>query len=357
VSAVPADEPLVALEHLEQHFPVHGGLLGRVTGHVRAVDDVTLSIAAGETVGLVGESGCGKSTLSRSLLRLLEPTGGTVRFAGRDITTAGRRELRPLRREMQMVFQDPYGSLNPRRRIGRVLEAPLRLRGVARGEAPGLAGDLLERVGLERAHAARFPHELSGGQRQRVGIARALAVEPRLVVLDEPVSALDVSVQAQIVNLLADLRDESGVAYLLVAHDLSVVRHASDRVAVMYLGKIVEVAPGDELHRRPIHPYTAALLSAIPVPDPRESRRRSRVAVGGEPPSPLYPPPGCVFHTRCPRAQEICRHEIPRLSDYGDGHTAACHVPLNVTAGEAAASTRAEASPRASGDTPPRPSG
>jgi oligopeptide/dipeptide ABC transporter ATP-binding protein len=350
---------LLAADHLKQYFPIKKGLLiDRVVGNVHAVDDVTLHMHEGETLGLVGESGCGKTTLSRTIMRLLDPTSGTISFRGTDITKAGRAKLKPVRSEMQMVFQDPFASLNPRKRIGQIIGAPLALHGVDKDKIAARSAELLDRVGLQREHLTRFPHEFSGGQRQRIGIARALALEPKLIVLDEPVSALDVSIQAQIVNLLDDLQDDLGLTYLFVAHDLSVVRHVSDRIAVMYLGRIMELSPSEELYVKPIHPYTRALLSAIPIPDPRENRARERTVIGGEPPSPVDPPSGCVFHTRCPRAQDICRTEVPRLSEYANGHQAACHFPLNVTAAEAAASTRSDASPAAAGDTAPQvPSG
>ena len=344
---------LLEVEHVKQHFPIRQGLLNRTTGHVHAVDDVTFSVAPGETLGLVGESGCGKTTLSRTIMRLLEPTAGRIDFAGTDISRAGRSTLRPLRKDMQMVFQDPFASLNPRKRIAQILGSPLLLHGIPKDEIPRRTADLLERVGLSREHAGRFPHEFSGGQRQRIGIARALALEPKLIVLDEPVSALDVSIQAQIVNLLDELQEDFGLTYLFVAHDLSVVRHVSDRIAVMYLGKIMELSPSEELYVKPIHPYTAALLSAIPVPDPRLNRQRERIVVGGEPPSPVDPPPGCVFHTRCPRARDLCRTEVPRLSEYPNGHVAACHFPLNITQAEVDASTRSPLSPLNAGDTKP----
>ncbi len=342
--------PLVEVAHLQHSFRSSG----RGRPAVRAVDDVSFSLGAGETLGLVGESGCGKSTLARSVLRLLEPSAGTIRFAGRDITALGARALRPLRREMQMVFQDPTGALNPRRRVGSIVSAPMRWQGAGRFAAEQWTRELLVRVELAPEHAGRFPHELSGGQRQRVGIARALALEPRLVVLDEPVSALDVSVQAQIVNLLEDLQRDLGLAYLFVAHDLDVVRHVSDRVAVMYAGKIVELAPAAALYERPVHPYTAALLAAAPVPDPRRARARPR-PVGGEHPDPSAPPPGCRFHPRCPAATAICRTEEPPLTEYPGGRLAACHHPLAVGPQELAAAARSAASPRSASHRLPQP--
>jgi oligopeptide/dipeptide ABC transporter ATP-binding protein len=359
VSAEPAPErpadasALLRAEHVKQHFPIRRGLLNRTAGHVHAVDDVTFDLFEGETLGLVGESGCGKTTLSRTIMRLLEPTDGRISFRGRDISHVGRGAMRPLRKDMQMVFQDPFASLNPRKRIGQIVGAPLALHGVPKSEIGGRTRDLIQRVGLAPEHINRFPHEFSGGQRQRIGIARALALEPKLIVLDEPVSALDVSIQAQIVNLLEDLQDEFNLTYLFVAHDLSVVRHVSDRIAVMYLGRIMELSPSEELYVKPIHPYTAALLSAIPIPDPERNRKRERIVVGGEPPSPVDPPSGCVFHTRCPRARDICKTEVPRLSAYPNGHVAACHFPLNVTADEVRRSTKSPLSPLDSGDTQP----
>jgi oligopeptide/dipeptide ABC transporter ATP-binding protein len=344
-------QPFVELEHLKVHFPIKEGIVfDREVARVHAVDDVSFDLREGETCGLVGESGCGKTTLSRALMRLIDPSEGTIRFHGQDITSASRKELEPLRSEMQMVFQDPFASLNPRKRIAQIIGLPLRLRGTAREEVDAKVRDLLDRVGLHPEHRNRFPHEFSGGQRQRIGVARALALDPRLIVLDEPVSALDVSVQAQIINLLDDLQDELRLTYLFVAHDLSVVRHVSDRIAVMYLGKLMEVSPAEELYSKPIHPYTSALLAAVPIPDPRENRRRERIVVSGEPPNPIDPPSGCVFHPRCPRATQVCREVEPPLARYPGGHLAACHHPLNVTGDEIAACDRADSSPLSAGD-------
>jgi oligopeptide/dipeptide ABC transporter ATP-binding protein len=349
-----ATAPLLEVEHVQLHFPIKQGvLIDRVVGAVHAVDDITFTLVEGETLGLVGESGCGKTTLSRTVMRLLEPTGGTVRFRGTDVTHASRRELMPLRREMQMVFQDPYASLNPRKRIGQIVGMALERTGARGHEVERRVRELLDRVGLSPEHLNRFPHEFSGGQRQRIGVARALAIEPRLIVLDEPVSALDVSIQAQIINLLEDLQDDLGLTYLFVAHDLSVVRHVSDRIAVMYLGKLMEVSPAEELYAKPIHPYTAALLEAIPIPDPRENRARRRSVVAGEPPNPINPPSGCVFHPRCPHATGVCSSVEPPLTEYPNGHVAACHHPLNVSADEIAAATISPASPLSAGSAAP----
>ena len=348
------ERPLVEVDHLKVFFPIKEGLLfDREVARVHAVNDVTLSVAEGETVGLVGESGCGKTTMSRTIMRLIDSTEGTIEFRGQDITKAGRRQMAPLRREMQMVFQDPFASLNPRRRVVQIIGQPLRLHGAARGDVEDKVRELLRLVGLHPEHLNRYPHEFSGGQRQRIGVARALALEPRLIVLDEPVSALDVSVQAQIINLLDDLQDEFKLTYLFVAHDLSVVRHVSDRIAVMYLGKLMEISPAEELYTKPIHPYTSALLAAIPIPDPQENRRRERIVVSGEPPNPINPPSGCVFHPRCPRASQICREVEPPLARYPNGHLAACHHPMNVTVEEIKAATKDKTSPLSSGDEMP----
>ena len=308
---------------LVKHFPARDWL-GRRRAAVRAVDGVSLDVKRGETLGLVGESGCGKSTLGRVLLRLIEPDSGDIRFDGRDVRALDATALRHLRAEMQMVFQDPYASLNPRMTIGDALAEPLALHGFGDAAARrARVAELLRTVGLRGRHARRYPHEFSGGQRQRIGIARALAANPKLLVCDEPVSALDVSIQAQIINLLQALKGRFGLSLLFVAHDLAVVRHVADRIAVMYLGKIVETAPGAALFDAPRHPYTRALLAAVPIPDP--AARRQRAILSGEVPSPLAPPPGCRFHTRCPFAEDRCREEEPGLADAGDGHATACH--------------------------------
>ena len=322
---------LLEIRDLVKHFPIKSGvIIDREVGRVRAVDGVTLTVKEGETLGLVGESGCGKSTLCRTVLQLIPPTSGSVRFEGQELVGKRGRALRPLRREMQMIFQDPYASLNPRQRVGEIIGTPLRIHGLASGD--GLkrqVNELLERVGLGPEHYNRFPHEFSGGQRQRIGIARALALRPKLIVADEPVSALDVSIQAQIINLLEDLQDDFKLTYIFVAHDLGVIRHVSDRIAVMYLGKIVEVGPAEEVYSNPIHPYTLTLLSALPIPDPKANAARHPIVPEGDLPSPANPPQACRFHTRCPYATEICSQEEPALLHYGNDHWAACHHPLH----------------------------
>jgi oligopeptide/dipeptide ABC transporter ATP-binding protein len=342
---------LVRAEHLKLLFPVKKGvLIDRTIGEVHAVDDVSLRLQEGHTLGVVGESGCGKSTLARCIVRLLEPNDGTLHFREQEITHLGRRQLSSFRAEVQLVFQDPVSSLNPRKRVGQIVGTPLRLHGVSKQNAESRVRDLLERVGLNAEHVNRFPHEFSGGQRQRIGIARALALDPRLIVLDEPVSALDVSIQAQVINLLDDLQEDLGLSYIFIAHDLSVVRHVSDWIAVMYLGKIVEQSPAAQLYVKPIHPYTDALLGAIPIPDPEQNRTRDRVVAGGEPPNPIFPPSGCRFHTRCPRATDVCRRIEPPLAEYSDGHVAACHHPLSVSDEEVAAAKRSSLSPLSAGE-------
>jgi peptide/nickel transport system ATP-binding protein len=325
------ETPLLEVRHVKKYFPVRKGVLQREVARVHAVDDVSFAVREGETLGLVGESGCGKSTLGRTLVRLLEPTDGEIVFRGTPIQRLGARRLRPLRREMQMVFQDPYASLNPRKRVGTIVSDPMRIHGLGnRAEQKRRVGEILESVGLSPEHYNRFPHEFSGGQRQRIGIARALALRPKLIIADEPVSALDVSIQSQMLNLLEDLQDEFQLTYIFIAHDLGVVRHVSDRIAVMYLGKIVELSPAEELYSRPIMPYTEALLSAVPIPDPDLAEKRERIVLEGDVPSPINPPSGCRFHPRCRYATDVCQQVEPPLVDYGNGHLAACHHPLNV---------------------------
>lgn len=319
--------PLLRVERLKTYFPVLRGLFRKKVGDVRAVDDISFDILPGETLGLVGESGCGKTTVGRTILQLERATDGKVLFEGRDLNTLTPAELRAARSDFQIVFQDPYSSLNPRMTVGATLREAVELHTPSRGEeADDEVGALLERVGLQRSYAARYPHEFSGGQRQRIGIARALASSPKFIVCDESVSALDVSIQAQVLNLLADIQRERGIAYLFIAHDLSVVRHISDRVAVMYLGRIVELAPTDALFAAAEHPYTQALLSAIPVPNPRAVRQR--ILLQGDVPSPLNPPSGCAFHPRCPYATDLCRRERPALETRNPGHQVACHYAL-----------------------------
>ena len=331
-----ASDPLVRVENLKVWFKIRSGLIiDRHVGDIRAVDDVSFDIIRGETLGLVGESGCGKTTVGRTLVRLYEPTDGSVFFDGEDISHLSQRELRPLRRRMQMVFQDPYSSLNPRQSVGNIIGEPMRVHSSATGgDVDGAVRHLLDVVGLPRSAYSRYPHEFSGGQRQRIGLARSLALNPDLIIADEPVSALDVSIQAQIINLLEDLQDEFHLTFLFIAHDLAVVRHISDRIAVMYLGKIVEIAPSDDLYASPLHPYTIGLLSAIPIPDPAVERGRERIILTGDLPSPASPPSGCRFHTRCPfRQPHRCDTEVPELRVLGDGHAVACHFAQEIKAG------------------------
>ena len=335
---VAAGEVLLRADHVKKYFPIKSGILiQREVARVHAVDDVSLDLRAGETLGLVGESGCGKSTLARCIARLYDITSGSVVFEGADISRYSRRQLRPVRRDLQMIFQDPYASLNPRKRVGSILADPLRIHRVGnRDQIHRRVLELLEVVGLSAEHINRYPHEFSGGQRQRIGVARALALRPKLVIADEPVSALDVSIRAQVINLLDDLQEELDLTYIFIAHDLGVVRHVSNRIAVMYLGKIVEISPAEELYKRPAHPYTEALLSAVPVPDPDISASRQRIVLEGDVPSPISPPSGCRFHPRCRYATSICTTDEPPLTQHGSlGHLAACHHPLNSDTGPA----------------------
>jgi oligopeptide transport system ATP-binding protein len=327
VSAItPPGPDLLEVRDLYKYFPINAGVFSRHVGDVKAVDGIDFSIRSGDTLGLVGESGSGKTTAGRVVLRLLPATKGQVLFEGTDIGELGREEMRKLRKSMQIIFQDPYASLNPRMTVGDIVGEPLRIHDLAKGkEAETRVQELLRLVGLQPYHANRYPHEFSGGQRQRIGIARALAVSPKFIVADEPVSALDVSIQAQVINLLQDLQAQFGLTYLFIAHDLSVVRHISTRVAVMYVGKIVEIADRDDLYENPLHPYTQALLSAIPIPDPAIESRRKRIIISGDIPSPVNPPSGCRFHTRCPIAFDRCKVEVPPLRSYAPNHVAACH--------------------------------
>jgi oligopeptide/dipeptide ABC transporter ATP-binding protein len=323
-------DPLLEIRDLVKHFPIRQGLLQRQVGAVRAVDGVTFDVMRGETLGLVGESGCGKSTTARLVLRLMEPTSGSIRFEGEEIAGLKGGPLKELRRKMQMIFQDPYSSLNPRKTVGTIISEPFAIHGLAKGEGERkrTVQELMDRVGLNPEHYNRYPHEFSGGQRQRIGVARALALQPKVIVADEPVSALDVSIQAQILNLLRELQRELGITLIFIAHDLSVVRHMCDRIAVMYLGRVVELATNDQLYCHPRMPYTGALMSAVPVPQPRLAADKKRQVLAGDVPSPANPPPACPFHTRCWKAQEICRLEAPPLEAKEGGNLAACHFPL-----------------------------
>lgn len=328
-------DSLVRVEDLKIYFPIRSGIvIERHIGDIKAVDGVSFEIKRGETLGLVGESGCGKTTVGRALLRLYDPTEGRIFFEDKDIATLSGKELRQLRRRMQMIFQDPYSSLNPRQNVGNIVSEPLKVHGIGGRNVEVQVRELLGTVGLPKGSANRYPHEFSGGQRQRIGLARALALSPDLIVADEPVSALDVSIQAQIVNLLEEMQEEFALTYLFIAHDLAVVRHISDRIAVMYLGRIVEVAPSAKLYENPLHPYTKALLSAVPIPDPVVEEKRERILLSGDLPSPANPPSGCRFHTRCPfRQQERCDDEVPELRPLADGQVVACHYAEEIQAG------------------------
>jgi oligopeptide/dipeptide ABC transporter ATP-binding protein len=318
-------ETLLEVENLKKHFPIRRGLFSRIAGNVHAVDGITLSVKRKQTLGLVGESGCGKTTAGKTILKLLEPTSGVIRYNGKDITSYNRHEMKPLRRKMQIIFQDPFSSLNPRHTVSSIVAAPLEIHGLAQGkEMEDRIADLLEKVGLSPESMRRYPHEFSGGQRQRIGIARALAVEPELIIADEPVSALDVSIQAQILNLLQDLQDELALTYVIIAHDLSIIRHISNQIAVMYLGRIVEVSPSAEFYTNPLHPYSEALLSAVPIPDP--AIKKKRITLKGDVPSPIDPPSGCRFHTRCPHRFDPCDKVRPELKQVERDHLVACHL-------------------------------